>query len=304
MNYSPLLFSIVKGKWAILPRTVESHRIIVDQLLSGQQSNGDVKLLSEQKPLMLDFLGNDDGSGFCQIENIDDLPENSILMFDLNGTMLKYGTMCSYGTIEIAEAVARTASHPKIGSVIARIDSGGGAVDAIAPMIDTINQIKAMGKPVVASVDLCASAAYYVACHCNEIVANNNISAEIGSIGVMMSFMDWTKKYENEGAKQHKIYSTLSDWKNRPFELALEEKYDEIKSEELDPLARSFQEAVRTARGNKLKQETPGILAGRMFFAETAKEVGLIDHVGNEAFAISRAHHLRQQSIVNQYFNF
>lgn len=303
MNYSPLLFSIVKGKWAILPRTVESQRYIVDQLLSEKQSSGDVKLFSELKPLMLDFLSDVDSQPAGQVENLDDLPDNSTLFFDINGTMLKYGTWCSYGTIEIAEALIRTASHPKIGSVVARIDSGGGAVDAIPPMIDAITLIKAMGKPVVASVDLCASAAYYVACHCNEIVANNNISAEIGSIGVMMSFMDWTKAYENEGGKQHKIYSTLSDWKNRPFELALEGKYDEIKSEELDPLARSFQEAVRTTRGNKLKQETQGLLAGRMFFAETAKEVGLIDHVGNEALAISRARYLRQQYIVNQFFN-
>lgn len=307
MSYSPLLFSIVKGKWAILPRTVESHNVVVEKMLNGDfLSEGGNKILSEEKPIVMDFLSTDQSSTgarkqFC---HLDDLPENSTLLCNIAGTMLKYGSWCSYGTQEIAEAMILAASHDKIGSVVVTIDSGGGAVDAIAPLIEAVRIIQAMNKPVIALVDLCASAAYYFACHCNEIIASNNISSEIGSIGVMMSFTDWSAVYAAEGAKQHKIYSTLSDWKNRPFELALEGKYDEIKSEELDPLARNFQEAVRAKRGNKLVEETPGILAGRMFFAQQAKEVGLIDQVGNEALAIERARLLRQQSIVNQYYNF
>jgi protease-4 len=217
--------------------------------------------------------------------------------------MLKYGTWCSYGTTEIAEALLEAGNHRNIGSLVLDIDSGGGSVDAIAPLVDAIGAVRKSGKSVVASVDLCASAAYYVACHCDEIVANNGISSEIGSIGVMMSFMDWTKYYEKEGAVKHTVYSNLSEWKNRPFELALKGEYDEIKSEELDPLANSFQEAVRKQRGDKLKEETPGILQGRMFFAETARQVGLIDHVASAEFAVNRAREVRKKNIANQYIN-
>jgi protease-4 len=115
--------------------------------------------------------------------------------------------------------------------------------------------------------------------------------------------MDWSAYYEKAGVKQHTIYSHLSEWKNRPFELALKGEYDEIKSEELDPLAKSFQEAVRKQRGNKLKEETPGILQGRMFFSGTAKQVGLIDHVESTGFAVKRAREIRSNNIVNQYIN-
>lgn len=308
MSYSHLLSSIVKGKWAILPGAVESQYHIVEKLINGDYmaSNGAKTMLSDDKPILMDILSADQQADEARIRacNLNDLPENSTLVCELTGTMLKYGTMCSYGTQEIAQEMIAMASHPNIGSVVVKTDSGGGAVDAIAPMVAAVQILQAMGKPVVASVDLCASAAYYFACHCDAIIAENNISSEIGSIGVMMSFNDFSKYYEKEGVTQHKIYSSLSDWKNRPFELALEGKYDEIKSEELDPLARSFQDTVRTKRGNKLKQETPGILAGRMFFAQTAQEVGLIDQVGNEAMAITKARELRQQSIVNQYFKF
>lgn len=308
MSYSHLLSSIVKGQWAILPRAVESQYLIVEKIINGDfmASDGARTLLSDEKPILMDILSADQEADGSRIRrcNLDELPENSTLVSELTGTMLKYGSMCSYGTQEIAQAIIAVASHPNIGSVVVKTDSGGGAVDAIAPMVDAVQIIQAMGKPVVASVDLCASAAYYFACHCDAIIAENNISSEIGSIGVMMSFNDFSKYYEKEGVIQHKIYSSLSDWKNRPYELALEGKYDEIRSEELDPLARSFQETVRAKRGAKLKQETPGILAGRMFFAQVAKEVGLIDQVGNEATAILKARELRQQYIVNQYFKF
>ena len=150
---------------------------------------------------------------------------------------------------------------------------------------------------------MCASAAYYSAIYCNEIIAGNDISSEIGSIGVMMSFWDWAKAKEEQGGKQHTIYSNLSDWKNKPFELALKGEYEQIKLEELDPLAKKFQAAVIQRRGDKLKQETAGILAGRMFFAETAKEVGLIDHVGSLDMAIGRAREIRNNMLVNNYLN-
>ena len=86
-------------------------------------------------------------------------------------------------------------------SVFCDTHSGGGAVDAIAPLVDAILYAKSKGKAVVAHCDLCASAAYYAASYCDEIIASNTISAEFGSIGVMMSFPDYAKYYENAGVK-------------------------------------------------------------------------------------------------------
>jgi protease-4 len=301
MKYSHLLAAVLHGKWLILPQSAFSQEVIVDRLLSNAY-DPDIhsKILSDSKPLSVVLAGHKAEAGASALDN---LPEESTAIIPLSGTMLKYGTWCSYGTTEIAEALLEAGSHRNIGSIVLDIDSGGGSVDSIAPLVDAIGGIRKSGKSVVASVDLCASAAYYVACHCDEIVANNGISSETGSIGVMMSFMDWTKYYEKEGAVKHTIYSNLSEWKNRPFELALQGEYDEIKSEELDPLAHSFQEAVRKQRGDKLKQETPGILQGRMFFAETARQVGLIDHVESAEFAVNRAREVRRRNVVNQYVN-
>ena len=120
--------------------------------------------------------------------------------------MLKYGTYCSYGTMEYADLIREAADSSNISSVLCDIDSGGGAVDAIAPLVDAILYARSKGKAVVAHCDLCASAAYYAASYCNEIIASNTISAEFGSIGVMMSFPDYAKYYESAGIKMHTIY--------------------------------------------------------------------------------------------------
>ncbi len=231
---------------------------------------------------------------------LDSAPKGSVAIVNLKGTMLKYGTMCSYGTEEIAEYMLEVAAHKNVGSIVLDIDSGGGSVDAIAPMLQAIEKIQADGIPVIASVDLCASAAYYTASKCDKIIASNDISAEIGSIGVMMSFTDVKPFYEKAGYKFHTIYADPSNYKNRPFELALEGKYDEIKKEELNPLAIKFQDDVKANRGSKLKQETEGILNGRMFFANTAKEVGLIDQVGTIETAIKEAAAMATANTLNK----
>ncbi|WP_337626285.1 S49 family peptidase [Phocaeicola sp.] len=230
-----------------------------------------------------------------------DAPEGSTAVIPLRGTMLKYGTMCSYGTTEIASVIREAAASNNISSIVLDIDSGGGSVDAIAPLADAIRQAQSARKAVVASCSLCASAAYYVASYCNEILADNDIDAEFGSIGVMMSFADYAKYYENEGIKVHTIYSNLSDYKNAPFEAAKKGEYAKIRDEELDPLARDFQENVKRNRGARLKADTEGVLRGRMFYARDAVGTGLADAVGTLAQAAERSRELSAQMCIDDY---
>jgi protease-4 len=224
-----------------------------------------------------------------------------VAIIPLRGTMIKYGTMCSYGADEIAAAIDEAAANKKVTGIVLDIDSGGGAVDAVAPLVDAIRRAKAARKPVVACCDLCASAAYWTACECNEIMAANSISSEFGSIGVMMSFPDYAKYYEKEGIKVHTIYSNLSTYKNAPFEAAKLGKYDDIKTEELDPLARKFQANVRAKRAGKLNEDIEGILSGKVFYAEDALKHGLIDSIGTLDRAVERVRELAAEANINQY---
>lgn len=285
MQFSTLYYTLLNKPFFIDVRRIEAQAVLIDKFLEHDVADMNDRKLSDSKPLPR--MVSDQGSAAGALagspgETTGDFakaPKDSVAVIPLRGDMMKEGTMCSYGTEEIAAVIREAADARNIIGIRLDIDSGGGAVDAIAPMLQAIAYSQAKGKPVVASCDLCASAAYYVACQCNRIVADNSLSAEFGSIGVMMQFPDYAKYYEQKGIKIHTIYSNLSDWKNAPFEAARRGDYASIKAEQLDPLARQFQEAVKAHR-QQLDQSVDGILNGRMFYAADALKYGLIDQVG------------------------
>lgn len=300
MILSHLYSAVMRGKWFIDLRDVESSHKILEQVLTGAASDKLGEELSTRKPLVMQVIAGTEmkvGKHFS-----DDLPEESVAVIPVHGTMLKYGTYCAYGTTEIADLIYEAANNPKISGVVLDMDSGGGSVDAIAPLVAALEYNRSQKKSSVAYCDLCASANYYTAIYCDEIVAGNTISSEFGSIGVMMSFPDYAKYYEKEGVTLHTIYSDLSEYKNAPFEAAKKGEYELIKTEELNPLAKRFQTDVKSRR-KKLDLSVKGIISGRMFYAEEALKNGLIDSIGNKQFAIQRVREIRRDACVNEYLN-
>jgi len=308
MKNSSLLNAVVRGSWFILNKSIDSQLNIVDKLLAREYTDPKfATILSEREKIQLSIAGTATkmSSGESSFDNV---PKDSTAIFAISGTMLKYGTYCSYGTMEVSNAIREAVDSGKFTSLIYDIDSGGGSVDAIAPLIEVTKYAQSKGIAVIALVDLCASAAYYFACQCDEIIAGNSISAEIGSIGVMMSFRTNKKQLEAAGIEDHVVYSDESDWKNKPYTNAVdalptpETRYDLLKSEELNPLAIGFKEAVKACRP-QLNLSIEGIISGRMFFAAQAMEYGLIDRVGDMSLAIDRAKSIRNKNIANSFIN-
>lgn len=297
MAFSTLYYTILNKPFFIDLRRIDAQAVLIDKFLERDVTGFSAEKLSDKTPLLMTAVTPEAKSTSGDFNKA---PSGSVAVIALRGDMLKEGTMCSYGTEEIAAVIREAAASPKIIGIRLDIDSGGGAVDAIAPMLDAIRFCQDQGKPVVASCDLCASAAYYVACHCDEIVANNSISAEFGSIGVMIQFPDYAKYYEQKGIKVHTVYSDLSSYKNAPFEAALKGDYKSIREETLNPLARQFQQAVRNRRRN-LDEKVDGILNGRMFFAADAKSHGLIDAIGNADTATEEVRRLHASMQLSDY---
>ena len=297
MAFSTLYYTILNKPFFIDLRRIDAQAVLIDKFLERDVTGFSAEKLSDKTPLLMTAVTPEAKSTSGDFNKA---PSGSVAVIALRGDMLKEGTMCSYGTEEIAAVIREAAASPKIIGIRLDIDSGGGAVDAIAPMLDAIRFCQDQGKPVVASCDLCASAAYYVACHCDEIVANNSISAEFGSIGVMIQFPDYAKYYEQKGIKVHTVYSDLSSYKNAPFEAALKGDYKSIREETLNPLARQFQQAVRNRRRN-LDEKVDGILNGRMFFAADAKSHGMIDAIGNADTATEEVRRLHASMQLSDY---
>ncbi|MEQ8548726.1 MAG: S49 family peptidase [Cyclobacteriaceae bacterium] len=285
-----LLSQITRGTFMLHPMQALGMGDQINQLINGDQS---LNRLPERAEFNIRAMSPSAAIGSYE-SSYDGVAKDSTAIFSIHGTMLKYGTWCDYGTMEIANFVREAVYHKNIGSIVYDFDSGGGSVSAIAPLLQVAEEAKALGKPIVSSVDLLASAALYTAAGSGQIIASNKISSEVGSIGVMLSFTDVIPYYEKEGYKFHEIYSSHSNNKNEAFQLALKGDYELIRKEMLDPLALEFQNHIKSSRAGKLDESVPGILNGKTFYATDALKHGLIDDIGPLDMAIERAQQLAE----------
>ena len=208
--YPYLISQILKGVWFLRPEDAIAGHVIVNNILTGvYRDEKFAKTLAEITPIQQ--LSHEGESSY------DKSPKGSTAIISVKGTMIKYGTFCSYGADEIAMQIEEAALHENISSIVLDIDSGGGACNAVSPLCKAIATAKAKGKPVVASCDVAASAAYWIACNCDRIVADNDVSSAFGSIGVMCSFSDLKPFYERMGVKFHEIMRTRARIKMRRF---------------------------------------------------------------------------------------
>lgn len=289
MKFNPLLSKIYRHSWLIDPQQAISMGPFVYDLMAGAiviEDTKEMNLYAVSPEGLKINLPDEPAEGKESV--FDNAPEGSVAFIPIKGAMLKEDSWCAYGTESMGEILLEASRHINISAIILDIDSGGGAVDAIAPMADAIKQAK-LKMPVVALADMAASAAYWIATEASLIIASNDISSTFGSIGVMIAFADVKPMWEKAGVKFHEIYSNESTHKNKEFQLAMEGKYDLIKSELLDPIARKFQKTVRENRKGKVDITQTGILNGRMFFAQDAVKYGLADEIGNREYAIKRA---------------
>lgn len=282
MKWNKLFSALLRGTWAITPQAAMEYFPLVQTILDGKFEDLPANDKPEAIITYMDTKGRMYGHSW---EDPADNPDNAVAIVEVIGAITKYGGMCQYGAEEIGNMISMLMRSDKVKGIILKTDSPGGAVNAIAPLIDPLI---ARTKPVVALCDTCASAGYYTAIHTDHIMADNTISASFGSIGVMVKLADMKGYYEQKGVKFHTIYSNHSEHKNQAFELALEGEYDAIREEHLDPFAISFQSAVKKQRGVRLDQSVPGVLSGKMFFAEEAKQIGLIDSIGNIEMAMDK----------------
>jgi len=134
-------------------------------------------------------------------------------------------------------------------------------------------------KVIFFAEDVAASGGYLIACAGDEIYANS--SSIIGSIGVIYSSFGFKNLIEKIGV-QRRVYTA---GKNKstldPF---LEEKEDDIKrlkNIQLE-LHQDFIDVVEESRGSKLNKERGiELFSGEFWSGRKAKELGLIDGIGN-----------------------
>lgn len=109
---------------------------------------------------------------------------------------------------ELLDAQFTEALNSKVSTVIFAIDSPGGAASGIPEFADRIYEAaQKSDKTIVACIEGSGgSAAYYIASQCNEVYCTE--ASMVGSIGVIASMVDDSRRKENEGIKEHVFRTT------------------------------------------------------------------------------------------------
>lgn len=198
----------------------------------------------------------------------------SLCVTDLNGPITKYSGLCHLGCKDILFKMQEIDSMDNIAGHILRIDSGGGEGYAAQQFGEGI---KKLSKPVFAFVEgIAASAAYWIAASCQSIAASSRMDA-IGSIGTYITLADYTQYYQKQGINILTVYASKSKNKNREFTSAF--KGDKKPLQELvDQFNTFFLDHIMAQRADFLDLSADWD-SGRMFFADKAYDIGLIDAV-------------------------
>ena len=219
--------------------------------------------------VLLGIVSRLDGFSFARGEKVAVLPITGVITESEN-------------TIEQLKKFAKDDS---VKAIVVRLNTPGGGVGPSQEIHAEVKKIRGK-KVIVASLGaLAASGGYYIACAADKIYANPGTIT--GSIGVLMQFVNVKDLIEKIGVKGLVIKSgSFKDTGSPIREMSPEER--KIIQGVIDNVYFQFVNAV--AEGRKMpREEVLAIADGRILSGEQAKELGLVDALGNQEDAVAEA---------------
>lgn len=172
-------------------------------------------------------------------------------------------------------------SYPGIDAVILQIDSAGGEGNADQVLL---SYLKNYPKPVVSLIrDVGASMGYSVSLGSKRIFAYPD--STVGSIGVTSSYLSSADKDEKDGLKYISIASGKFKDTGNPDKKLSDEELKYLKEQNQNYFER-FVDLVANYR-NLPKDKVESLADGRVWLSDQAKDLGLIDQVGDKDDALN-----------------
>ena len=218
-----------------------------------------------------------------------DSASDKVAIIVAKGTILdgsqKPGTI---GGDSTAELLRKARNNDDVKAVVLRVDSPGGSAYASEIIRQEVELLKKAGKPVVASMGTyAASGGYWISAPADKIyAAPSTITGSIGIFGMMMTFEDSLSKMgiHTDGVGTTDIAGfgptqALSPGMANLFQLSINKGYQE------------FIQLVADNRDMTV-EEVDAIAQGRVWSGKKAKELGLVDELGNLTDAVVAAANL------------
>jgi protease-4 len=212
--------------------------------------------------------------------------KDKVAIIVAKGTILdgsqKPGTI---GGDSTANLLRKARNNDNVKAVVLRVDSPGGSAYASEIIRQEVELLKEAGKPVIASMGTyAASGGYWISAPADKIyAAPSTITGSIGIFGMMMTF---EKSLSKVGIHTDGVGTTdiagfgptqaLTPGMASLFQLSINKGYKE------------FITLVATNR-NMTTAEVDNIAQGRVWSGKKAKELGLVDELGNLTDAVVAA---------------
>lgn len=266
MKFEHLLSAFVAEPWAIQR---EKLGMLADVIVA--RADGDKLVPAEMAAAISDAraaeIADIDGK-VAVIPVYGVLSQKMDLMSALSG-----GT--SYAGIK--KALHSALSNEDVKAVVLDIDSPGGTVPGTEELAAEIRAIRGGEKPIIAQVNsLAASAAYWIASAADEIVVTP--SGRAGSIGVYTAHDDVSAALEKRGIKRTFIYAGKHKVEGNETEPLGKDALAHIQ-ESVNRSYNRFVSAVAEGRGTTAGKVEDGYGQGRVFYAESLMDRGMVDRV-------------------------
>lgn len=181
----------------------------------------------------------------------------------------------------------RFADSPSVKAIVLRIDSPGGGVVPSQEIYDAVKRVRNKNnKMVIASMGtVAASGGYYIAAATDRIIANPGTLT--GSIGVIMELANLEGLLKKIGVESLVVKSGRYKDIGSPLRKMREDDRRILQSV-MDDVHRQFIQAVAEGRSLDVAEVQP-LADGRIFTGRQAKEMKLVDELGDLEDAIRLA---------------
>lgn len=185
----------------------------------------------------------------------------------------------------VIEQIRKFAKDDSVKAIVLRVNSPGGGVGPSQEIYEEVRKLRGKKVVVTSMGALAASGGYYIACASEKIYANPGTIT--GSIGVIMNFVNVRDLVEKIGIRGMVVKSgEYKDIGSPVREMKPGER--RLLQGVIDNVHGQFVNAVAEGRSLERKQVLT-IADGRIFSGEQARELGLVDALGNLQDAVEEA---------------
>lgn len=223
----------------------------------------------------------------AQVKRPKSISADQVAVLYLDGGIVDNGTNGIVGK-EVIKTIKKIRKNDKVKALVLRVNSPGGSADASEHIWHAIENVKADSIPVVVSMgDYAASGGYYISCNADYIYAEPTTLT--GSIGIFGTVPNFSKLRDKVGLDIDGVAT------NKHSLLEANMTYQGMNKEEYALMQNMVERGYelftkRCADGRDVSQDyIKSVGEGRVWLGVKAKELGLVDDLGNIDDAIAKA---------------